>query len=458
MVLPSSSRLVEVSGNLQSILPIGTRLGSSSVVDVNRFLGSKGILRPSTDAVRDVNLSFLPSGAMKPTKVVATDALPEKFTYTLHLTIPGLGTFKQREIEILKSGDLFSLLDFGNSVPGEATQGGALLTLDSLVKTQGFHAVVSQEEPEDKFYKTADGQIFPVLWSRPTTTMLSVIPQEPLFDSVKFTVSVPSYTGIRYAITSFSKDGNTNSTDVEVSDTVDLRKVLGISEPFQVTVSALPLPGYATPDVFSWSHNFVGSSSMSLLASSGFEVDSDVREPVPLDYAFGGSRPELHLSLFKSSITYRDTHFVQKNGHLVVPTPSEYSEYQIEKKDNAWVGLALDGVENVRVEIFVSALGSGTGDIFSLGVRGNPRDPVGLYIDFNVGRDRVSQRNSGFVVPALVGLWTLEYIQGVLTVKLPSGESFSRDDVSPTGFNVWLRSYGNDGGFSIDFLKVYGIF
>lgn len=346
--------------------------------------------------------------------------------------------------------------------PGPVT----LVDADKLAIARGYHEILSFTEPASKTYRASDGNVYPVVWIKPSVQIVPVVPMEPVYDSTRFTVNVPSLVGVDYRVTSLTKDSTTTAKNVLVTPNVpfDLKEALSVTEPFTVTVSAVAKPGYSLPGTFSWSARFIDPTQLSLLASTGFNTEGDTAAGVPLDYYAGGSRTGLVLRLLKSGISARDTHFVQKDGYLYSPVESEWSTYGISKADNTWVGFPLDLTDNLQVKFELIDLGTPSSDgyYFNISVLAGSNDPASnARVTFSTsgrtsGKTAVTTA-TGFNVLAQTGTWSVQFIAGVLTVTVPSGEQFTlSNNLAPVGHHLWFRVISGSTGTKIDNLRVFG--
>lgn len=346
--------------------------------------------------------------------------------------------------------------------PGPVT----LVDGDKLAIARGYHEILSFSEPAVKTYRASDGKTYPVVWVKPAAVVVPVVPTEPVYDSARFTVNVPSLVGVDYKITSVVKDGATTAKNVTVTPNTafDMKAATGVAEPFVATVTAVAQPGYTLPGTFAWSHNFIDPTKLVLLASTGFDADADTNAPVALDYALGGSRKGLTLQQYKAAFFGASARFVQKGGYLVAPAPADWATYGITKDDNGWVGFAVDNSDNVQIDFDVVDLGTASKDgyYFNVTMRSTLTDPTGPIVNFRTpdprrGTALVDSAGKSIDVTATTGRWSVRYVAGILTVKTPAGEEFNAPNGVPAGPVVWFRNFVAASGQKIDNLKVYGV-
>ena len=236
-----------------------------------------------------------------------------------------------------------------------------------------------------------------------------------------------------------------------------------MTEPFTITVSAVAQPGFSIPGTFSWSKSFIDPTKLDLLLSTSFSTDGDTREGVPLDYYAGGSRTGQILQLFRPRDQRDVTRFVQKGGYLYSPMESEWPTYGISKDDNSWVGFPLDLTDNLLVTFELVDLGTPSvdGAYFEVALRAASDDPASNTVVTFVKSESINGKTAvtnekGFTVLAKTGTWSVQFVAGVLTVTVPSGEQFTLSDLVPVGHHFWIRDMTGARGTKIDKLRVFG--
>lgn len=312
--------------------------------------------------------------------------------------------------------------------------------------------IVSDTEPP----KTAEwgGKTYPVSWVRLHKLTVPAAPVEPLWDLPKYSVAVPALTGVDYIITSVTDGGTTRPVNHKLTGDggmLNLRDTFNTSKTFDVVITAAAQPGYRIFGDFEWRQSFIDRSQMVILASTGFDEDSDMSKPTPLDYNAGGSRRNLGWSIANvDQITFR-----QMDGHFRVPTDEEAKVLGITKFGNSFPHIELYGLVNMQVEFDIVDIGTGSGNIF------------GVYLDgrgvvfFTAQRASAveSAGNNSPGVPVTDGRWTIRLFDDLLTVISPTGESFESTNLQK---HDWLkgrlafRCYANTRGTTIDNLVVYG--
>ena len=94
---------------------------------------------------------------------------------------------------------------------GKDGKDGANWSKDQQAKAQGYWIVVSPTAPSSATYTTADGTAVPVIWQKPIEVVVPVAPENPQWDQLSHTVSVPNLLGVEYRVTALTQGGVTKT-------------------------------------------------------------------------------------------------------------------------------------------------------------------------------------------------------------------------------------------------------
>lgn len=158
--------------------------------------------------------------------------------------------------------------------PGPAGKDGANWSKDQQAKAQGYWIVVSAEEPASATYTTADGTVVPVIWQKPITRTVPVLPQTPAFSRASSSLSVPELVGVVYRITGWSKDNGATWTaitkDLVGGVVTDVKAATGQALPVTVRVEAFAKPGYVLPNAYKWTFDYPDPNATVVVTSDSF--------------------------------------------------------------------------------------------------------------------------------------------------------------------------------------------
>ena len=346
---------------------------------------------------------------------------------------------------------------------GPAGKDGANWSKDQQAKAQGYWIVVSPTEPAKGTYTTADGTVVPVIWQKPIEVVVPVAPENPQWDQVKHTVSVPDLLGVEYRVTALTQGGVTKTVShlIPPVTPLDVLTVPGgySTLPVKVTVEAFAKPGYTLPSSYSWQHDMVDPNQKTLIASDTFTATA---APWNMDNALGGSQVVQFRRLAAGPGTQP---MFEPDGTVLKPTGAA--------TDNAWVGAQITGVKNLIVEFDLVSVGANTtnqtnGFVFSIGLRLSNTQPSAGGFQFMVSMGGAGARGvtyGGKTVRSgsptdLVGRWVLE-ING--QTGAITGPGVPRTTYDLSGITVgagdeglqFRHSVGADANTKIDNLKIY---
>ena len=347
---------------------------------------------------------------------------------------------------------------------GPAGKDGANWSKDQQAKAQGYWIVVSPTEPAKGTYTTADGTTVPVIWQKPIEVVVPVAPENPQWDQVKHTVSVPDLLGVGYRVTSLTQGGvaKTVSYTIPPGAPLDVLTVPGgySTLPVTVKVEAFAKPGYTLPSSYSWQHDMVDPNQKTLVASDTFTATA---APWNMDNALGGSQVVQFRRLGLG------THpMFEPDGTVLKPTGAAAT-------DNTWVGAQITGVKNLVVEFDLVSVGASTvnqanGSVFSIGLRAPNTQASVNGFQFMVGMVGAGTRvvtYGGKSVrtgsPAdLVGRWVVEINgqTGAVTGPGVPRTTYDLSAITPGAGDegIQIRHFtGADVNTKIDNLKIYKI-
>lgn len=350
---------------------------------------------------------------------------------------------------------------------GKAQWGAVSQTLtwskDAQAKAQGYWIVVSPTQPASATYTTADGTTVPVIWQKPIEVVVPVAPENPQWDQVKHTVSVPDLLGVEYRVTSLTQSGvaKTVSYVIPPGIPLDVLTVPGgySTLPVKVKVEAFAKPGYTLPSSYSWQHDMVDPNQKTLIASDTFTATA---APWNMDNALGGSQVVQFRRLGSGTPP-----MFEPDGTVLKPTGAA--------TENTWVGAQVTGVKNLVVEFDLLACGANTGNqtnggVFAIGLRVSNTQPSGGGFQFSVGMSGAGVRVVTFGgktvhtgAPAdLVGRWVVE-INGNTGAVTGPGVPRTTYDLSAITVGAgdeglqFRHSTLADANTKIDNLKIYKI-
>ena len=346
---------------------------------------------------------------------------------------------------------------------GPAGKDGANWSKDQQAKVQGYWIVVSPTEPAKGTYTTADGTVVPVIWQKPVEQVVPVAPENPQWDQLKHTVSVPDLLGVEYRVTALTQGGVTKTVSHVIPPVtpLDVLTVPGgySTLPVTVKVEAFAKPGYTLPSSYSWQHDMVDPNQKTLVASDSFTATA---APWNMDNALGGSQVVQFRRLGLGTPP-----MFEPDGTVLKPAGAA--------TENAWVGAQITGVKNLVVEFDLLACGANTGNqtnggVFAIGLRVSNTQASAGGFQFVVSMGGAGGRGvtyGGKTVrsgaPAdLVGRWVLE-INGNTGAVTGPGVPRTTYDLSAITvgagdeglqFRHWALA---DANTKIDNLKIYKI-
>lgn len=275
------------------------------------------------------------------------------------------------------------------------------LTKDKLALALGVVFDISDDQPANPLYTTANGTNVPVLWLQPSSLarFVPVIPATPTWDPYQYTVLVPDLVGIQYSVVSTG----------QIIPPAVATKVVS-STPTTVTIAATAKPGYQLPNAFSWSYSAYDMSNITLLTSDTF--DSPTRQTLTsygsTNTALGGS-PILWTGDTDAFTVMNNTLTLTKTGS------SSYSQQGVTLKTNA---------ENMRVEFDLTlpstGLPQGRGVGFSLVFINGQSN---RYIYFSGGIGTIINGDMVGILPSPNGHYIVDYVNSTLTIKNPAGDT-----------------------------------
>ena len=341
---------------------------------------------------------------------------------------------------------------------GPAGKDGANWSKDQQAKAQGYWIVVSPTEPAKGTYTTADGTVVPVVWQKPVEQVVPVAPENPQWDQVKHTVSVPDLLGVEYRVTSLTQGGvsKTVSHVIPPVTPLDVLTVPGgySTLPVTVKVEAFAKPGYTLPSSYSWQHDMVDPNQKTLVASDTFTATAS---PWNMDNALGGSQVV--------QFSYSGTNPAFKpDGTVLKPTGAA--------ADNAWTRAQVTGAKNLIVEFDLVSVGANTanqtnGIVFAIGLRArNTQSGGGVWMNVDMagasGRSvKFGEKNVRSGAPAdLAGRWVIEISEQTGAV---TGPGVPRTTYDLSGITLgagdeglqFRHAIGADADTKIDNLKIY---
>lgn len=178
---------------------------------------------------------------------------------------------------------------------GTPQAAGASWDADKLAIARGFYEVVSATEPTVTAYTASDGKTYPVVWLKPITKTVPVLPQEPYWSRPDSTVTVPDLVGVDYHITGYSKDGGSTWTETSIlipgGVASNVKTLTGQALPMGVRVKATAEPGYVLPSesAFIWTHDFPDPNATVVITSDTFARADGLLELSMSDAALGGT-------------------------------------------------------------------------------------------------------------------------------------------------------------------------
>ena len=346
---------------------------------------------------------------------------------------------------------------------GPAGKDGANWSKDQQAKAQGYWIVVSPTQPASATYTTADGTVVPVIWQKPIEVVVPVAPENPQWDQLKHTVSVPDLLGVGYRVASLTQGGvaKTVSYTIPPGAPLDVLTVPGgySTLPVTVKVEAFAKPGYTLPSSYSWQHDMVDPNQKTLVASDTFTATA---APWNMDNALGGSQVVQFRRLGLGTPP-----MFEPDGTVLKPTGAA--------TENVWVGAQITGAKNLVVEFDLLACGANTGNqtnggVFAIGLRVSNTQPSGGGFQFSVGMSGAGGRVVTFGgkavrtgAPAdLVGRWVVE-ING--NTGAVTGPGMPRTTYDLSAITVGAGDEGlqfrhstlADANTKIDNLKIYKI-
>ena len=348
---------------------------------------------------------------------------------------------------------------------GTAAWGAVSQTLewskDAQAKAQGYWIVVSPTAPASATYTTKDGTTVPVIWQKPIEVVVPVAPENPQWDQLKHTVSVPDLLGVEYRVTSLTQGGvaKTVSYTIPPVTPLDVLTVPGgySTLPVTVKVEAFAKPGYTLPSSYSWQHDMVDPNQKTLVASDTFTATA---APWNTDNALGGSQVVQFRRLGSGTPP-----MFEPDGTVLKPAGVA--------TDNAWVGAQVTGVKNLVIEFDLLACGANTGNqtnggVFSIGLRVSNTQASGGGFQFSVGMSGAGGRVVTFGgktvrtgAPAdLVGRWVVE-VNGQTGAVTGPGVPRTTYDLSAITVGAgdeglqFRHSTLADANTKIDNLKIY---
>ena len=153
-------------------------------------------------------------------------------------------------------------------------QAAAMWDADKLAIARGFHEVVSTTEPTVTSYTASNGETYPVVWLKPITNTVPVLPQAPAFSRASSSLSVPELVGVVYRLTGWSKDNGatwtTISKDLVGGAVTDVKTAIGQTLPVTVRVEAFAKPGYTLPTSFKWTFDYPDPNATVIATSDAF--------------------------------------------------------------------------------------------------------------------------------------------------------------------------------------------
>ena len=347
--------------------------------------------------------------------------------------------------------------------PGSPGKDGAGWSKDAQAKAQGYWITVSATAPTSATYTTADGTVVPVIWQKPSEVVVPVAPENPQWDQVKHTVSVPDLLGVEYRVTSLTQGGVTKAVSYVIPSgtPLDVLTVPGgySTLPVTVKVEAFAKPGYTLPSSYSWQHDMVDPNQKTLVASDTFTATA---APWSMDNALGGSQ----VVQFRRLGTGTNPIF-EADGTTLKPTAAA--------TDNAWLGAQVTGVKNLVVEFDLVSVGKNTvnqtnGSVFSINLRAANAQASTAGFQFVVSQEGAEGRlvtYGGKVVRTgsptnLVGRWVVEINgqTGAVTGPGVPRTTYDLSAITPgTGDEgLQIRHFtGADVNTKIDNLKIYKI-
>lgn len=356
--------------------------------------------------------------------------------------------------------------DRGETGPaGPAGKDGANWSKDQQAKAQGYWIVVSPTQPASATYTTADGTTVPVIWQKPIEVVVPVAPENPQWDQLKHTVSVPDLLGVEYRVTALTQGGVTKTMSHVIRPVTPL-DVLTIpggysTLPVTVKVEAFAKPGYTLPSSYSWQHDMVDPNQKTLIASDTFTATA---APWSVDNMLGGSQ----VVQFRRLVAGPGTQPIfEPDGTVLKPTGAA--------TENAWVGAQITGVKNLVIEFDLLACGANTGNqtngnVFAIGLRVSNTQASSGGFQFSVGMSGAGGRVVTFGgktvrtgAPAdLVGRWAVE-INGNTGAVTGPGVPRTTYDLSAITVGAgdeglqFRHSTLADANTKIDNLKIYKI-
>ena len=353
--------------------------------------------------------------------------------------------------------------DKGETGPaGPAGKDGANWSKDQQAKAQGYWIVVSPTAPASATYTTTDGTTVPVIWQKPIEVVVPVAPENPQWDQLSHTVSVPDLLGVEYRVTALTQGGVTKTVSYVIQPVTPL-DVLTIpggysTLPVTVKVEAFAKPGYTLPSSYSWQHDMVDPNQKTLVASDTFTATA---APWSMDNALGGSQVVQFRRLVGGTGTQP---MFEPDGTVLKPTGTA--------TDNAFVGAQVTGVKNLVIEFDLLACGANTGNqtnggVFDIGLRAFNAQ-VGGGVRLNVTMNGVAGRAVTFGgktvrtgAPAdLVGRWVIE-INGQTGAVTAPGVPRTTYDLSGITLGAgdeglqFRHTVNADANTKIDNLKIY---
>ena len=346
---------------------------------------------------------------------------------------------------------------------GDPGKDGANWSKDQQAKAQGYWIVVSPTAPANATYTTADGTTVPVIWQKPIEVVVPVAPENPQWDQVKHTVSVPDLLGVEYRVTALTQGGVTKTVShlIPPVTPLDVLTVPGgySTLPVKVKVEAFAKPGYTLPSSYSWQHDMVDPNQKTLIASDTFTATA---APWSVDNMLGGSQVVQFRRLAAGAGTQP---MFEPDGTVLKPTGAA--------TENAWVGAQITGVKNLVIEFDLLACGANTGNqtnggVFSIGLRVSNTQASGGGFQFSVGMSGAGVRVVTFGgktvrtgAPAdLVGRWAIE-INGQTGAVTGPGVPRTTYDLSAITVGAgdeglqFRHSTLADANTKIDNLKIY---
>lgn len=333
------------------------------------------------------------------------------------------------------SGDLILVKKDGSTVnAGKAV--GPIAGPEVLAAAQGFWMVYSEEPPEQTSMYNV-----PVVWIQRNAPLqdVPVLPQPPAWNDSNRGITVPNLIGVEYRL------------DGDVLEPLTQTIIPG-SGSVVVTVTAVPKPGYTMSGSFSWTHQFIDYSTLTLYASDTFagaqgqivvgNAGSSIVEGRVFDMNLGGtaSSPLKWVYANASEAVATSTHAM-----WVVNANNKASWSGNSNFDSSYL-MADAGSRDMIVEFDILQFPiSAHGPVleFMLGQKSpnvSPRPLKGsiwVWASYkcNLTLNGVDTA-LGFLESStptnnpLTGHWKFTSIGKILTVHIPTGDSFSLDSTN----------------------------